>query len=345
MAISYDDITAGSNQTVYNFNFDYIEASDVKVKLNGTDTTAYTLSGAKQVTLNAAPTQGTIVRVYRDTNSTTLEKTFVSGSTLKAEELNANFKQALFVTQETTREVAESDAGNAIAQVTAAVNTANAASTAATNAETTANGIAATAASALSTANTANTNASSALSAVTAKANIGANVSIFANDANYITLAQVPTPTIFTTGMIMMFTGSSAPSGWAFCDGNNGTPDLRNRFIVGAGSSYSSGDTGGANDVTLTATQMPNHAHYFSGSQSHNHSFRGASGNDHNDSTRVAVVMKNDTNFSYNFYTATNNTGVQSATVTISGNTHQQGGGAAHENRPPYYALAYIMKT
>ena len=99
MAISYDDITAGSNQTVYNFNFDYIEASDVKVKLNGTDTTAYTLSGAKQVTLNAAPTQGTIVRVYRDTNSTTLEKTFVSGSTLKAEELNANFKQALFVTQ------------------------------------------------------------------------------------------------------------------------------------------------------------------------------------------------------------------------------------------------------
>ena len=345
MAISYDDITAGSNQTVYNFNFDYIEASDVKVKLNGTDTTAYTLSGAKQVTLNAAPTQGTIVRVYRDTNSTTLEKTFVSGSTLKAEELNANFKQALFVTQETTREVAESDAGNAIAQVTAAVNTANAASTAATNAETTANGIAATAASALSTANTANTNASSALSAVTAKANIGANVSIFANDANYITLAQVPTPTIFTTGMIMMFTGSTAPSGWAFCDGNNGTPDLRNRFIVGAGSSYSSGDTGGANDVILTATQMPNHAHYFSGSQSHNHSFRGASGNDHNDSTRVAVVMKNDTNFSYNFYTATNNTGVQSATVTISGNTHQQGGGAAHENRPPYYALAYIMKT
>ena len=341
MAISYDDITAGSNQTVYNFNFDYIEASDVKVKLNGTDTTAYTLSGAKQVTLNAAPTQGTIVRVYRDTNSTTLEKTFVSGSTLKAEELNANFKQALFVTQETTREVAESDAGNAIAQVTAAVNTANAASTAATNAETTANGIAATAASALSTANTANTNASSALSAVTAKANIGANVSIFANDANYITLAQVPTPTIFTTGMIMMFTGSTAPSGWAFCDGNNGTPDLRNRFIVGAGSTYSVGATGGHNEITLTTHQMPQHNHSFSGSQSHSHSFRGVGGNDHNDSERNAVVMRNDNN---TMYTASSPSGVQSATVTISGTTHQQGGGAAHENRPPYYALSYIMK-
>ncbi len=186
MAISYDDITAGSNQTVYNFNFDYIETTDVKVKLNGTDTTAYTLSGDKQVTLNAAPTQNTVVRIYRDTNSTTLEKTFISGSTLKAEELNANFKQALFVTQETTRDVAESSAGNVVTQVTTAVNTANAASTTATNAENTANGIAATASSALSTANAANTTATAANTAVAGKANIGANVSTFANDANYI---------------------------------------------------------------------------------------------------------------------------------------------------------------
>ena len=347
MAISYDDITAGSNQTVYNFNFDYIEASDVKVKLNGTDTTAYTLSGQKEVTLNAAPTQGTIVRVYRETNSITPEKNFVSGSTLKAEELNANFKQALYVTQETTREVAESNAGNVITQVTNAVNTANAASTAATNAENTANGIAATANSALTTANTASTNASTALTNVASKADIGANVSIFANDANYITLAQVPTPTIFTTGMIMMFTGSTAPSGWAFCDGNNGTPDLRNRFIVGAGSSYSSGDTGGANDVVLSAAQMPNHAHYFSGSNTHRHDFKGVGGDDHNDSNRKAIVGRNDVTQSYLIYTADNNTGtgVQNTTITISGTTHQQGGGAAHENRPPYYALAYIMKT
>ena len=186
MAISYDEITAGSNQTVYNFNFDYIEASDVKVKLNGTDTSAYTLSGQKEVTLTTAPTQNTVVRIYRDTNSTTLEKTFVSGSTLKAEELNANFKQSLYVTQETTREVAESNAGSVITQATNAVNTANAASTTATNAENTANGIAATANTALSTANTASTTASTALTNVNNKADIGANVSTFANDSNYI---------------------------------------------------------------------------------------------------------------------------------------------------------------
>ena len=211
MAISYDDITAGSNQTVYNFNFDYIEASDVKVKLNGTDTTAYTLSGAKQVTLNAAPTQGTIVRVYRETNSITPEKNFVSGSTLKAEELNANFKQALYVTQETTRDVAESNAGNVITQVTNAVNTANAASTAATNAENTANGIAATANSALTTANTASTNANTALTNVSNKADIGANISTFANDSNYIskgTNNTLPADVIINSTQNITTTGS-----------------------------------------------------------------------------------------------------------------------------------------
>ena len=58
----------------------------------------------------------------------------------------------------------------------------------------------------------------------------------------------------------MMYNGSTAPSGWAICNGQNGTPDLRNRFIVGTGA-YNLGNTGGANSVTLTATQMPNHAH------------------------------------------------------------------------------------
>ena len=211
MAISYDDITAGSNQTVYNFNFDYIEASDVKVKLNGTDTTAYTLSGQKEVTLTTAPTQNTVVRIYRDTNSTTLEKTFVSGSTLKAEELNANFKQSLYVTQETTREVAESNAGSVITQATNAVNTANAASTTATNAENTANGIAATANTALSTANTASTTASTALTNVNNKADIGANVSTFANDSNYIskgTNNTLPADVIINSNQNITTTGS-----------------------------------------------------------------------------------------------------------------------------------------
>ena len=57
----------------------------------------------------------------------------------------------------------------------------------------------------------------------------------------------------FVTGMIILWSGSvgSIPSGFVLCNGSNGTPDLRNRFVVGAGDSYSVGNSGGSNDVTL----------------------------------------------------------------------------------------------
>ena len=59
------------------------------------------------------------------------------------------------------------------------------------------------------------------------------------------TAAQINSP--FPSGGIVMWSGSvaSIPSGWLLCDGTNGTPDLRNRFIVGAGSTYAVGATGG----------------------------------------------------------------------------------------------------
>ena len=208
-------------------------------------------------------------------------------------------------------------------------------------------------------------------------------------NAGTIPDARLANSSLFVTGMIIIWNGAqnAIPSGWVICDGNNNTPDLRNRFIVGAGSggSYSPGDTGGANSVTLTEAQMPSHNHSFSGSsshshtinnhthsfsgsgsQSHSHSFKGVGGNDHNDSQRNAVVMRNDNTSTHNNYTASSNTGVQSAsvsisisgntgnpsdrgtnsqTVTISGNTGSKGSGNSHENRPPYYALCYIMKT
>ena len=62
----------------------------------------------------------------------------------------------------------------------------------------------------------------------------------------------------FVTGMIMLWSGSTGtiPSGWALCNGSSGTPDLRDRFVVGAGNTYAVDATGGSADATL-----PSHTH------------------------------------------------------------------------------------
>jgi microcystin-dependent protein len=122
-------------------------------------------------------------------------------------------------------------------------------------------------------------------------------------------------------GMIMMWSGqtSAVPAGWVLCDGTNGTPDLRNRFIVGAGGQYNTGNTGGLDTVTLTLNQIPGHGHGYN--------------------------YKDTAQFCFNaaFQTGTCNTAPPLQTVSAS--TNIAGGGQAHENRPPYYALSYIMKT
>lgn len=131
------------------------------------------------------------------------------------------------------------------------------------------------------------------------------------------------------SGGIIAWSGSiaSIPSGWALCDGNNGTPDLRNRFIVGAGDTYSVDGTGGSTshdhggstaDHTLTVDEIPSHTHTEvrnGGTQA------GGSGGGN---------VLND------------------PTTTDTGST---GGDGAHshdissaDHLPPYYALAYIMK-
>jgi microcystin-dependent protein len=172
-------------------------------------------------------------------------------------------------------------------------------------------------------------------------------------------------------GAIIMWSGSinDIPVGWALCDGRNGTPDLRDRFIVGAGGSYNVGNTGGSNTVTLTTSQIPSHSHEAgtlktasAGSHSHgagtlktdttgshSHSYRTAKG-----TLYAGGVMSDFLNTFVNEQTST--AGAHSHTIsgntasagahshTISGNTASTGGGGAHENRPPYYALCFIMK-
>ena len=82
----------------------------------------------------------------------------------------------------------------------------------------------------------------------------------------------------FVTGMILLWSGASnaIPSGFVICDGNNSTPDLRNKFVIGAGDSYSVGANAGSANITIGTTNMPSHSHSFSATGNtgnHTHSF------------------------------------------------------------------------
>ncbi|MGV2388244.1 MAG UNVERIFIED_CONTAM: tail fiber protein [Microcystis novacekii LVE1205-3] len=79
----------------------------------------------------------------------------------------------------------------------------------------------------------------------------------------YYELLNYGNTSVVLRGMIIMWAGdvNQIPVGWALCDGRNGTPILRNRFIVGAGSNYGVKTTGGQATVTLTEAQMPPHRH------------------------------------------------------------------------------------
>ncbi len=159
-------------------------------------------------------------------------------------------------------------------------------------------------------------------------------------------------------GVIVMWSGSIAniPPGWALCDGGTyeapdgtwvTTPDLRDRFIVCAGSSYAVGATGGANTVTLTVDQIPSHTHTVdppatntSTDGEHTHTYQGH--------TMIAKYQGADTAdglMRFPASTSTSSNGAHSHTVDIPAFTSgATGGGQPHENRPPYYALAFIMK-
>ena len=113
-------------------------------------------------------------------------------------------------------------------------------------------------------------------------------------------------PTTFKAGMIILWSGSvsAIPYGWRLCDGSEGTPDLRDKFIIGAGSTYNPADTGGNITHTHTATQ-PAHTH----------------GQPPGLGTQAGINI------------STTLTTAQPA-ITVQSTNHL----------PPYFALAYIMK-
>ena len=176
-------------------------------------------------------------------------------------------------------------------------------------------------------------------------------------------------------GMVQMFAGTTAPAGWLFCRGQAisrvtydslfaviGTtygagdgsttfnlPDFRDRFTVGAGSSYALNAKGGANTVTLSTTHIPAHTHGKSGaitsgitsSGAHTHTFK----------TQADYAAKGTKK---GIYSESDGTWTGTSVMTSTGaHTHNLpahehtsvGGGQAHENRPPYIGINFIICT
>jgi hypothetical protein len=100
MAVTENFYTGNGSTTSYSFTFQYIDEDDIKVTLNGTLTTAYTLANATTVLFNSAPANGVAIRIYRDTNTDSLKSTFFAGSAIRAQDLNEDFLQNNYAVQE-----------------------------------------------------------------------------------------------------------------------------------------------------------------------------------------------------------------------------------------------------
>lgn len=176
----------------------------------------------------------------------------------------------------------------------------------------------------------------------------------------------------FPSGGIMMWSGAigSIPTGFVLCDGNNSTPDLRDRFIIGSGtdsgSTHDIGDTGGANSLTLSSGQLPSHSHNVGNlvaDSGGNHTHTGSTSNVGNHThagaeTAGPLVTSANTSTNNGFKVTGATTGAAGAhshnvtinsggahSHTVSGNTGSQGSGSSIDKRPAYFALAFIMKA
>lgn len=164
-------------------------------------------------------------------------------------------------------------------------------------------------------------------------ASAGTNTTQIASTAFVTTAVAGSIP----AGLISLWSGSvaSIPSGWYLCNGSNGTPDLRDKFVVGAGSTYAVGATGGSKDAIVVA-----HSHTATSTVSdpgHNHaSF--ATSNPNGGAPGASLASAGWSAGSHAVTTST--TG-----ITVSTSVASTGSSGTDANLPPYYALCYIMKA
>jgi hypothetical protein len=187
-------------------------------------------------------------------------------------------------------------------------------------------------------------------------------------------------------GGIIMYSGSATllPSGWKLCDGTFGTPDLRDKFILGAGNSYAVGGTGGSNaahshslSVSGTSGSGTSHSHTVTPADhasvdtqtqtlSHTHTYGsvtnddGEAGNAFNPGTQTPTITRAAVAHTHSFSGTTGQASSTSHAHTINAYSHSQatssseashthttggtGTSGTASSMPAYYALAFIMR-
>lgn len=131
------------------------------------------------------------------------------------------------------------------------------------------------------------------------------------SDATFLVKAPIGTIVIWSG------TADNIPSGWALCDGQDGRPDFRDKFVLGTGESHEVGETGGSEEVALNANQIPSHSHAYNKPV-------------YQTSVQASAVG--------------NNTGYPYSASTNLVNSGATGSGLAHPNMPPYITACYIIK-
>ena len=137
------------------------------------------------------------------------------------------------------------------------------------------------------------------------------------------------TLTAFVSGMIMLWSGSEAsiPAGWLLCDGTSSTPNLQDRFVVGAGNTYAVDATGGSADAVLVS-----HTHTATSTDSgHTHTVPQV-----NDRRGAGIGT---------LYCGSGNAASGTGFANITTTNSTEGVSGTNANLPPYYALCYIMKS
>jgi len=183
-------------------------------------------------------------------------------------------------------------------------------------------------------------------------------IDTYDNIAGIITSVPSTSPSV-PSGCILIWSGAvgSIPTGFVICDGTNGTPDLRDKFVIGAGLSYAVGATGGDTSTTLTQSNLPNvNFNATVTDPGHNHSVNfNDPGHFHSLPNLPSAVAgsalftggtpnsqsANQTGNAFTGITVSNN----SASTGISVSVASGGSGTAISTLSPYYALAFIMKS